>query len=125
MNDRHQTGRYIPSYERKRLRKQRRIAHDLEIENANLRRRLAAAVNALSKAENRLREIQTFEAYLKQSCDEVSRRASIIAGKAKPSQISEILAQERQAVEHDAAKKGRPILYVSDQKYTRLRPAEN
>jgi hypothetical protein len=106
---------YVTSAERRR----ERSLHAVEAENVNLRLRLAAMHTALEIAEHRLREIDTFSAWLAQSCDEVTRRAHIISGKASPATIAKTIAAENAAIEMERQRGPRPTLYVPDRRYAR------
>lgn len=107
------TTSYTPSH----IRRQQRALHDLEIENANLRNRLAAAIRALEQADATIRRAAEFEAYLSESAKEITKRAALVTGQhyAKRPWVV-VLAAERQAVGQE---KGRATVYVADRDYAR------
>jgi hypothetical protein len=105
---------YIPSSERTR----KRVAHDLEFENADLRRRLEAMAKALEVANYKLREISTWGGHVEMQCRELVRACSTISGLAFAplGKTQDALAVEVHARDNQ---KTRRTLYVASRRYGR------
>jgi hypothetical protein len=75
-NDKKHRAQYVPSYDRKR----KKVAHNLEYENADLRNRLEAMAKALESANYKLREISSWGGLIGMKCNELTRACSAVAG---------------------------------------------
>ena len=108
---------YTPAH----IRRRKRRVHAVEVENADLRRRLAAVTQELDKALSRLRNIATFNAWVREGSQELQRRVDAIAEKAGDhlQLAAPVLEAERRAAEEAKQRTGRATIYVADTEYNR------
>lgn len=106
------TKNYAPSA----VRRHRRKVHQLELENADLRRRLSSVVKDLEAANRALKGVAEWEAYIAQAAEEVLKRVRVATRKAAP--VTTALLAEKRVAEEAKIQGGRATLYIADLMYS-------